>query len=101
MELGAIFARRGQDQRSLEHLEAAVHYVAERVEIYQVLAERALDRGDADTALKVLHLAQSLDEDDARTWLLFSRIYGATGAEKDRLAALSRACVLGVVHACR
>lgn len=100
LNLGALFAQTGRDEDALHHLALAVDYQAERVEIYHVMAERALGQRDTDGALRALEIARGLDEQDGTTWILLSRALGQKGDEQGRATAMNQACTLGVPGAC-
>jgi tetratricopeptide (TPR) repeat protein len=100
LNLGSLLAQTGRYDEALEHLALAVDYQSERVEIYQVMAERALGDRDPDGALRVLELARGLDHKDGQTWILLSRALGQKGDSEGQATAMVQACTLGIPAAC-
>lgn len=100
LNLGVLLAQTGRDEDAIEHLSLAIDYQAERVQIYQVMAERALGERDTDGALRVLEIARKLDDKDGQTWILLSRALGQKGDAEGERTAMAQACTLGATSAC-
>lgn len=100
LNLGALLAQTGRHEEAIEHLSLAVDYHHERVEIYQVMAERALGKKDVVAAMRVLELARKLDGENGQTFVLLSRALEQKGDGEGSAVALAQACTFGVSEVC-